>query len=83
MSGRAADSCDTEAPVTLQRVMQAAIAHGLHEHYKVQRHMPHQLFVLLMQMNQKTLVAKPIKSRRRSSPLATQANKLPSVAPAA
>jgi hypothetical protein len=83
MSGRAADSCDTEAPVTLQRVMQAAIVHGLHEHYKVQRHMPHQLFVLLMQMNQKTLVAKPIKSRRRSSPLAKQASKLPSAAPTA
>jgi hypothetical protein len=83
MSSRAADDCDTEAPATLHRVMQAAIAHGLHERYKVQRHMPHELFVLLMQMNQKTPVAKPIKSRRRSSPLSEQTSKLPSVAPAA
>jgi hypothetical protein len=83
MSGRAAHDCDTEAPVTLHRVMQAAIVHGLQEHYKVQRHMPHELFVLLMQMNQKTPVASPIKSRRKSSPLAKQASKLPSVAPIA
>jgi hypothetical protein len=88
MSGRAADDCDTEAPATLHRVMQAAISHGLHEHYKVQRHMPHGLFVLLMQMNQQAPVAKLTrraspKSRRRSSPLAKQVSKLPSVAPTA
>ena len=76
------------APATLHRVMQAAIAHGLHEHYKVQRHMPHELFVLLMQMNQKTPVAKPIKrsspkSRQTTAPLAKRASKLPSVAPTA
>jgi hypothetical protein len=83
MAGRDADHCDAEVPVTLHRVMQAAIADGLHEHYKVQRHMPHELFVLLMQLSQKAPVCKPIKSQRRPSPLAKQASKLPLVAPTA
>jgi|HubBroStandDraft_6_1064221.scaffolds.fasta_scaffold75037_5 hypothetical protein len=88
MLGRAADDGDTRTPATLHRVMQETIAYGLHERYKVQRHIPHELFVLLMQMNQKTTGGKsikrsPPKSRQTSAPLAKRASKLPSFAPTA
>jgi len=88
MSIPPAAESDTEYPVTLHRVMQTVVAQGLHKHYKVQRDLPHDLFVLLMQMNQNTPVAKPIrqsplKSRQTIVPLAKRAGKLPSVEPTA
>jgi hypothetical protein len=54
MSGRAIDDEPQESvsePATLFRVMQAALADGLKEHYDPPRKMSHQLFVLMMQMN--------------------------------
>jgi hypothetical protein len=74
----------SEGPVTWDRVMQTAIAQGLRGHYGVRKHIPHELFVLLMQMNDKTPVDEfnrrsPSKSRRRSGPVATPANELPSL----
>ncbi len=40
-------------PATLYRVMQAMIGEGLREHYEVPQKMSHELFVLLMQMNER------------------------------
>lgn len=51
MSGFLPDVLETSEPASLHRVMQAAIAHGLKERYTVPQDMPHELFVLLMQMN--------------------------------
>jgi hypothetical protein len=50
MSGRAAND-EPNTPATLFRVMQTAIGEGLREHYEPPRKMSHQLFVLIMQMN--------------------------------
>jgi hypothetical protein len=50
MSGRAAND-EPHEPATLFRVMQTAIAEGLRERYPPPRKMSHQLFVLMMQMN--------------------------------
>jgi hypothetical protein len=59
MSGRATNDEPQESaveeaaaePATLFRVMQTAIGEGLREHYEAPRKMSHQLFVLMMQMN--------------------------------
>jgi hypothetical protein len=40
-------------PATLYQVMQAMIGEGLREHYEVPQKMSHELFVLLMQMNER------------------------------
>ena len=40
-------------PASLYRVMQAMIGEGLREHYEVPQKMSHELFVLLMQMNER------------------------------
>lgn len=50
MSGRAPID-EPNAPATLFRVMQDAIADGLRERYDPPQKMSHQLFVLMMQMN--------------------------------
>jgi hypothetical protein len=50
MSGRAANDEPYE-PATLFRVMQTAIGRGLKERYEPPQEMSHQLFVLMMQMN--------------------------------
>jgi hypothetical protein len=50
MSGHAAKD-EPFAPATLFRVMQAAIGEGLKERLEPPRKMSHQLFVLMMQMN--------------------------------
>jgi hypothetical protein len=50
MSGHAANE-EPFAPATLFRVMQAAIGEGLKERFEPPRKMSHQLFVLMMQMN--------------------------------
>ena len=44
---------DSDEPATLYRVMQATIAQGLEESYQVPKEIPHQLLVLLMQINQR------------------------------
>jgi len=50
MSGRGPNDEPNE-PATLFRVMRTAIAEGLQEHYAPPQKMSHQLFVLMMQMN--------------------------------
>ena len=42
----------SDEPATLDRVIQEAISGGLRERYEVQRDIPHDLLVILMQMNQ-------------------------------
>jgi hypothetical protein len=53
MSNRRAAVDRSAEPVTLYRVMQTMIGEGLREHYEVPQKMPHELFVLLMQMNER------------------------------
>ena len=53
MSNRRAAVDRSAEPVTLYRVMQTMIGEGLREHYDVPQKMPHELFVLLMQMNER------------------------------
>jgi hypothetical protein len=56
MSARRHTDDQTEQPATLHRVMQAAIAEGLKEHYKPPKRMSHGLLVLLMQLNEEAKV---------------------------
>jgi hypothetical protein len=42
----------TDGPVTLHQVMQQMIARGLKAHYDPPRKLTHELFVLLMQVNE-------------------------------
>jgi hypothetical protein len=53
MSSRRAAIDRSAEPATLYRVMQTMIGEGLREHYEVPQKMPHELFVLLMQMNER------------------------------
>ena len=53
MSGRSPESLDSDEPATLYRVMQSSIAQELEATYQVPRELPHQLLVLLMQMNER------------------------------
>jgi hypothetical protein len=53
MSLRVPEVQDPDEPATLYRVMQATIAQGLEESYQVPKEIPHQLLVLLMQINQR------------------------------
>ena len=53
MSNRRAAIDQSTEPATLYRVMQAMIGDGLREHYEVPQKMSHELFVLLMQMNER------------------------------
>jgi hypothetical protein len=53
MSLRVPEAQDSDEPATLYRVMQATIAQGLEESYQVPKEIPHQLLVLLMQINQR------------------------------
>jgi hypothetical protein len=53
MSNRRAAVDQSAQPATLYRVMQAMIGEGLREHYEVPQKMSHELFVLLMQMNER------------------------------
>jgi hypothetical protein len=52
MSARHRAEGETERPATLYGVMQAAIAEGLQERYKPPQRMSHELFVLMMQINE-------------------------------
>ena len=53
MSNRRAAVDQSAQPATLYRVMQAMIGEGLRERYEVPQKMSHELFVLLMQMNER------------------------------
>jgi hypothetical protein len=53
MSNRRAMLDRSSEPATLYQVMQAMIGEGLREHYEVPQKMSHELFVLLMQMNER------------------------------
>ena len=61
MSNRRAVLDRSSEPASLYRVMQAMIGEGLREHYEVPQKMSHELFVLLMQMNERNTGA----ARRR------------------
>jgi hypothetical protein len=52
VSGHRANDLDSNAPATLYRVMRMMIGEGLKARYQVPREMPHELFVLLMQLNE-------------------------------
>lgn len=39
-------------PVTLHRTMQMMIGHGLRDHYQAPQKLSHELFVVLMQLNE-------------------------------
>jgi hypothetical protein len=41
----------SDDPVTLHRVMQTMIGEGLKQHYQAPQNLSHELFVLLMQLN--------------------------------
>jgi len=43
---------DENDPVTLHRTMQMMIGHGLREHYQAPQKLSHELFVVLMQLNE-------------------------------
>jgi hypothetical protein len=53
MSNRRTVLDRSSEPASLYRVMQAMIGEGLREHYEVPQKMSHELFVLLMQMNER------------------------------
>src|SRR4029077_5797386 len=60
MSNRRTVLDRSSEPASLYRVMQAMIGEGLREHYEVPQKMSHELFVLLMQMNERnTGAARP------------------------
>ena len=52
MAERQSTEREALAPATLHGVIRAAIARDLQEHFPVPEKMPHQLLVLLMQMNE-------------------------------
>jgi hypothetical protein len=52
MLSRPSEKPDAEAPATLHGVMQAALAQGLRERFRPVREVPHDLLVLLMQINE-------------------------------
>lgn len=53
MSNRRPAVDQSAEPATLYRVMQAMLGEGLRERYEVPQKMSHELFVLLMQMNER------------------------------
>jgi hypothetical protein len=57
-----------DEPVTLHRIMQAMIGEGLREHYQAPQKLSHELFVLLMQLNEKERKTIKGTARRSRSP---------------
>ncbi len=51
MADRAADE-DENDPVTLHRIMQTMIGDGLRARYRPPRKLPHEIFVLLLQLKE-------------------------------
>jgi len=56
---------ERDQPVTLHRVMQTMIGDGLRSHYEAPRRLSHQLFVLMMQLNEDERKREPPKRTRR------------------
>lgn len=52
MANRQGAQHDAVAPATLHGVIQAALTRDLREHYPVPEKIPHQMLVLLLQMNE-------------------------------
>jgi hypothetical protein len=52
MLSRPSEMPDAEPPATLHGVMQAALAQGLRERFRPIRDVPHDMLVLLMQINE-------------------------------
>jgi hypothetical protein len=52
MLSRPSETPDAESPATLHGVMQDALAKGLREQFRPVRDVPHDLLVLLMQINE-------------------------------
>lgn len=58
---------DENDPVTLHRTMQMMIGHGLRAHYEPPAKLSHELFVVLMQLNEEERRRQATeRSRRRS-----------------
>jgi hypothetical protein len=64
---RPSEMPDAEPPATLHGVMQAALAHGLRERFRPVRDVPHDLLVLLMQINEDRRRQAKAGSRNNSS----------------
>ena len=66
MANRQSMQHEAAAPATLHGVIQAALARDLRELYPVSEKIPHQMLVLLMQMNEdnKKKHARPAVGRR-------------------
>lgn len=54
-------------PVTLHRTMQMMLGHGLREHYEAPQKLSHELFVVLMQLNEEERRLKASKRAPRRS----------------
>jgi hypothetical protein len=54
-------------PVTLHRIMQTMIGQGLREHYQAPQKLSHELFVLLMQLNEQERKSKSTARRPRTA----------------
>jgi hypothetical protein len=65
MSGRHTPENETDPPVTLHAVIQTAIASGLNERYQLSQDVPHELLVLLMQINEQRRPRKSASQPRR------------------
>jgi hypothetical protein len=61
------DRQETDGPVTLHRIMQTMIGQGLREHYQAPQKLSHELFVLLMQLNEQERKSKSTARRPRTS----------------
>lgn len=73
MSRRAFAERQNDEPATLHRVMQTMIAQGLKARYEVPPKLSHELFVLLMQINEhdrkhKAAVIRELQSRAGHAP---------------
>jgi hypothetical protein len=56
-----------DEPVTLHRIIQTMIGQELRERYKAPQKLSHELFVLLMQLNEQERKKRPGRPRPRSS----------------
>jgi len=64
---RLIDRQETDKPVTLHRIMQTMIGQGLREHYQAPQKLSHELFVLLMQLNEQERKSKSTARRPRTA----------------
>jgi hypothetical protein len=57
----------TDEPVTLHRIIQTMIGQELRQRYEAPQKLSHELFVLLMQLNERERKKRPARPRPRSS----------------